>query len=282
MKFLLRYGEMGLKGRHVRGQMMRRLRGHISRLFADHTAQATVWEEGGRLFLKSEDPEAGELLGRVFGLVSFSQVWESRAELKDVSAQAVRLAEEVRERGPTFAVRTRRVGEHPYTSTDVAREVGAAILAGLPELRVNLTAPDWEIHIEIRGEKAYLFADLVPGVGGLPLGTQGKVVTLVETPEGTVASWLMMKRGCYVLPVFRGEERWAAVLRTWDPDIQIRPIESLGEMQDAAEDVGALGFVYPWTSTAAQKGDLRPAFYPLMGFDEEHLASLRATVLGSN
>jgi thiamine biosynthesis protein ThiI len=281
VKFLLRYGEIGLKGRHVRSQMLRRLRNHIGQLLAEEGAEATVFEEEGRLFLESDHPHVEEPLGRVFGLVSFSPIRKSRAEPKHVAALAVQLAREAQTRGTAFAVRARRVGEHPFTSMDVAREVGAAILAQVPGLEVDLTAPDWEVHVEIRGEKAYLTTDILPGVGGLPLGTQGKVVALVETPEGAMASWLMMKRGCYVLPVFRGEDSWAPSLGMWDPNIRSRPIESLEEMRDVAEDVGALGFVYPWTATKTPEEDLRPAFYPLMGFDPERLASLRATVLRS-
>lgn len=259
--------------------MLRSLRDHIGQLLAEDDAQGTVFEEGGRLFVESEHPNVAELLGRVFGLVSFSLVQETSAEPKDIAALAVRLAREVRTRGASFAVRARRVGNHLFTSTDVAKEVGAVILAQVPNLEVDLTAPDWEIHVEIRGEKAYLTTDILPGVGGLPLGTQGKVVALVETLEGTLASWLMMKRGCYVLPVFRGEDSWATLLGKWDPNIRWRPIESLGEMHDVAEEIGALGFVYPWTATQTPKEDLRPAFYPLMGFESERLADLRATVL---
>lgn len=280
VKFLLRYGELGLKGRHVRGQMKRRLREHVLRLLGEHHAEGKVSEEEGRLFVESEDPEAAKLLSRVFGLVSTSPVWETAADLEDISEEAVQRATDVRSGGLSFAVRTRRVGHHPFTSTEVARHVGSAILKRFPELKVNLTAPDWKVHVEVRGEKAFLYTDLIPCVGGLPLGTQGKVVALVETPEGAVASWLMMKRGCYVLPVFRGEERWAAALRAWDPRISWCPIESLNEMREAARDARALGYVYPWVSTETPKGDLRPAFYPLMGLGPARLEGLRTTVLG--
>ncbi len=280
VKFLLRYGEMGLKGRHVRGQMMRRLRKNILRILSDRDTGAKVSEEEGRLFVETDQSEGRSLLGRVFGLVSFSPVWETGADLKDVSAKAVQLAKEVWTVGPSFAVRTRRVGDHSFTSAEVARVVGSAILSALPELKVNLTAPDWEIHVEVRGPVAFLFTEILPGVGGLPLGTQGKVVSLVETTEGAMASWLMMKRGCYVLPVFRSGEQWASGLRAWDPDLRWRSIDSLEEMRRVADEVGALGFVYPWVSQQVPEDDFRPAFYPLMGLDIGRLESLRTTVLG--
>ncbi len=280
VKFLLRYGEMGLKGRHVRGQMMRRLRENVLRLLGDKDGGGRVSEEEGRLFVESDDPDTTRRLGRVFGLVSFSPVWESSGDLESIPPKAVWLAKEVRTGGPSFAVRTRRVGEHPFTSADVARQVGSAILARFPELTVNLTAPDWEVHVEVRGAKAFLFTEIVPGVGGLPLGTQGKVVSLVESPEGAMASWLMMKRGCYVLPVFRGEDKWAAALQAWDPGLRWHEIDSPEEMRQVADDAGALGFVYPWTATEMPKGNFRPAFYPLMGFNSARLEGLPLTVLG--
>lgn len=237
-------------------------------------------EKEGRLFVETDHPEGATLLGRVFGLVSFSPVSETGSELEGISGKGVQLATGVRRRGPSFAVRARRVGTHPFTSADVARTLGSAILSAHPELKVNLTVPDWEIHVEVRGTIAYLFTEILPGVGGLPLGTQGKLVSLVETPEGAVASWLMMKRGSYVLPVFRTGADSASGLRAWDPGLRLRSIESLEEMRTVAEETGALGFVYPWTSPGESDEDFRPAFYPLMGLDPGRLASLRTTVTG--
>jgi thiamine biosynthesis protein ThiI len=161
----------------------------------------------------------------------------------------------------------------------VARAVGSAILSEHPELKVNLTAPDWEIHVEVRGATAYLFSEVLPGVGGLPLGTQGKLVGLVENAEGAMASWLMMKRGSYVLPVFRTGEESARHLRAWDPGLRLRSIDALEDMRAVAEDTGALGFVYPWTAPGGPDEDYRPAFYPLMGLDSGRLETLRATVM---
>lgn len=281
VKILLRYGELGLKGRHVRGQMVRRLRASISRLFRDEGADAEVMEEEGRLFVLTDHPAAEELLGRVFGLVSFSPVEEAPSRMPEIVAKALELAERQQRPNSTFAVRTRRVGGHPYNSMDVAREVGAAVLSSFPALTVSLATPDWEILVEIRQEKAYLYTEVLPGVGGMPLGTQGKVVALVESAEGALASWLMMKRGCYVLPVFRRGDRWAQALRSWDPGLRWRRIASLAAMQDVAKTEGALGFVYPWGTGDVSEEDLRPAFYPLIGLDASQADGLRERVLGS-
>ncbi|MDX1535039.1 MAG: hypothetical protein R3291_05415, partial [Thermoplasmata archaeon] len=57
-------------------------------------------------------------------------------------------------------------------------------------------------------------------------------------------------------------------------------IDALSEMAVVAQEAGALGFVYPWTSPRPEDGDLRPAFYPLIGLDRGRLEELRATVLG--
>lgn len=280
VKFLLRYGEIGLKGRHVQGQMKRRLRRNALGLLADRDPGAEMSEKEGRLFVETDHPESVTVLSRVFGLVSFSPVWETASDLDGISAEAVRLADEIKARGPSFAVRARRVGTHPFTSADMARTVGSAILSAHPELKVNLTVPDWEVHVEVRGAIAYLFSEILPGVGGLPLGTQGKLVGLVENVEGTMASWLMMKRGSYVLPVFRTEEEPARGLRAWDPGLRLRHIDAVEDMRTVAEETGALGFVYPWTSPGGPVEDHRPAFYPLMGLDPERLEALRTTVMG--
>jgi thiamine biosynthesis protein ThiI len=68
---------------------------------------------------------------------------------------------------------------------------------------VDLTNPDREIFVEMRQSKSYVFTETVEGVGGLPLGTQGKMVSLVSGGiDSPVATWLMMKRGIEVIPVY--------------------------------------------------------------------------------
>jgi thiamine biosynthesis protein ThiI len=102
---------------------------------------------------------------------------------------------------------------------------------------VDLDRPDLELHIEIRGDACYLFTEVIPGAGGLPPGVEGSLVALVSGGiDSPVAAWMMMKRGCRILPVyvalegFLGEdarsraEQVVEGLRSYQPDIRLRVI----------------------------------------------------------
>ena len=59
------------------------------------------------------------------------------------------------------------------------------------------------LNLEVRDNDAYIFHEKIQGPGGLPLGTQGKVVSLVSSGiDSPVATYLMMKRGCQVIALF--------------------------------------------------------------------------------
>lgn len=278
MRYLLRYGEVGLKSPAVQRQMKRGLRRHIQTLLRREGAEGLLIEEEGRLFLDTAFEGVESLLPRVFGLVSSRPVEVTAASLPALTAVAVAVAREAAPGQRTFAVRVRRVGDHPFTSMDLARHVGREVLAALPDLQVDLTTPDWELFLEVRGEKAYVGARTIPGPGGLPLDTQGTVVAHVEGAEGLMAAWLMMKRGCRVLPVFLREDRWAYALAYWDPRSTAHRVEDLREMERIAAEGDAGGYVYP---QAVPRGEetLRPAFFPLLGLPGKTRAALRERVL---
>ncbi len=280
MKYLLRYGEMGLKSHHVRKAMKDRLVANASKLFKRAGGRCSFQEEEGRLFLESDYEDADGVLARVFGLVSYSAVVEATSSPRELTERSVEMARGQLSKGGSFAVRVRRVGEHDFTSVDIARRAGSAILSAFPQLKVNLRNPDWEVFLEIRGERAYLYSQVLKGPGGLPLGAQGKVVAYVEGPEGILAAWLMMKRGCSVIPVFLKDDTWVRTLTHWDPDTVWRRVQSLEEMKHVAETERALGFVYPWGVDRIGENTLSPAFYPLVGMSQETLENLRRKVLG--
>ncbi len=281
LDFLLRYGEIGLKSGPVRRSMKRRLIRNVKAIFSHWGEECSVKEEEGRLFVSSDSAEAHEVLSRVFGLVSFSPVWITTSQMEDMTRLALELVKEVIQRGPRFAVRVRRVGEHSYTSMDVARDLGSAILHAHPKLKVDLRTPDWELMVEVRGEKAYLSVEVCPGPGGLPLGSQGRVVALVESPEGAMAAWLMMKRGCRVFPIYLDEEKWAKALLSWDPGIEIAQITAMKDADGVLRRTRSMGIVYPWGLERTGEEGPRPAFYPLVGYTMDELDHLRRTVLGS-
>jgi thiamine biosynthesis protein ThiI len=109
------------------------------------------------------------------------------------------------ELGPTrtFRVQARRADKSfPFISPEIERRVGGAIAeaTGAP---VDLSkSAQVEIGVEVRPERTLIFGETIPGPGGLPLGSQGRVVSLLSSGiDSPVASWLMMKRGCGVIPV---------------------------------------------------------------------------------
>ncbi|MDD1671230.1 MAG: tRNA 4-thiouridine(8) synthase ThiI [Methanomicrobiales archaeon] len=228
--WLVRYSEIFLKSDPVR----REWENVLTRNIRDVLSGCRVRSERGRIWI--EGPADTERLRRVFGIVSFSPV--TRCSLGDLNESLLDLC---RRRGVkglrTFGIRMRRVGTHPFTSQEKAVELGNLVRGEFPHLEVDLKRPDLELHVEIREGDCYLYTEVIRGAGGLPLGVEGSLVALVSGGiDSPVAAWMMMKRGCRILPIFVAlgsflddDARVRAgkvveVLRSYQPDIRLRVI----------------------------------------------------------
>ncbi len=202
---LLRYGEIGIKSKQTRRRMTDLLTKHIrSALREKQVKFSKVRKEYGRIFVESKDVDnAARVASRVFGIVSASPVVVIPAQLDTILKTGQAMARNSFEKGRSFAVGARRVGTHEFSSQDVREKLGAQILTGLPDLklRVDLTSPEQSIYVEVRDDSAYLFTDTIDGVGGMPTGSQGKVVCALSSGlDSPIAAYRVMKRGC--IPVF--------------------------------------------------------------------------------
>jgi tRNA uracil 4-sulfurtransferase len=207
---LLRYGELGLKGQN-RAYFSRKLRRNVRQCLKAHGIEGQVWQEGQRIYLETEQvPEAAEAISRVFGLVSLSPVEVVAADLQAIEQVAVAMARRIGlDATRSFRVRARRADKSfPFISPEIDRLVGAAIVEAT-DARVDLSRSDQagaqqivEIGIEVQAKRALVFGETIAGPGGLPLGSQGRVIVLMSGGiDSPVAAWLMMKRGCAVIPV---------------------------------------------------------------------------------
>ena len=197
---LIRYGEIGLKSRRIRRIFENKLINNIKTV-----VDGKIKKERGRIFLYPENFEdALEKLKKIFGIVSFSPCYEVEPDLDIIVNKVLEVAKEYLSGGDSFRIVARRSNGHSFTSVDVAKKCGAAILKEFKEknLKVDLKKGK-EIYVEVRKNKAYIFTEIIEGLKGLPLGTQGCVVGLLSGGiDSPVAIFLMMKRGCKVLPVF--------------------------------------------------------------------------------
>ncbi|MBC7258114.1 MAG: tRNA 4-thiouridine(8) synthase ThiI [Chloroflexi bacterium] len=201
---LVRYGEIGLKGRN-RNLFVRRLRLNIKDCLKRNGLAGEVSVHGQRLYVETDDVDAAlPHLQRVFGIVSLSAVHRAPLDVEAITTEAVSIARGVG-LGPdrTFRVEARRAFKgFPLTSPQINAHVGEAIRLATGA-RVDLSDDaDVTIGVEIRREEALIFAAACPGPGGLPLNSQGRVVALISGGiDSPVAAWLMMKRGCGVAPL---------------------------------------------------------------------------------
>ncbi len=155
----------------------------------------------GRILVTLQDladwPAVRERIGRVFGIQNFSLTLESSTRLSSIEHATAMLIEAQGPPQGTFRVRVKRPDKsYPMTSPEVERAIGAFIQqrTGAP---VKLVHPDVTFQIEILHEGAYVTSNVIPGPGGLPVGTSGHVVTLLSGGyDSPVAAYRMLKRGC--------------------------------------------------------------------------------------
>jgi len=206
---LLRYGELALKGEN-RYAFVRQLRRNVRDCLKKNGLTGEVTSSGQRVYVRTDEVEpALEGLSRVFGLVSLSPVYDVPRDIDAVRAEAVRLSVAAGVRpGVSFRVQARRADKtFPYTSPEINRLAGGAIQdATQGDVDLSKRA-DVTIGVEIRPEAALVYGQTVRAPGGLPLGIEGRVVALISGGiDSPVAAWMMMKRGCGVIPLhFAGD-----------------------------------------------------------------------------
>ena len=197
---LLKLGEMVLKGlnRHsfedkLQANIHRRLNG-LGR-FRVYTRQSTTYVEPME---DSCDMDAAwEAMKKVFGVVGLSR---ARACEKDKDAILKACHEYLDDRlrtARTFKVETRRADKtFPMTSIQLSQYVGGELDELYPNLQVDVHHPELTVYVEIRDYAAFVHANPDPGAGGLPVGINGRAVSLLSGGiDSPVASYMIAKRG---------------------------------------------------------------------------------------
>ena len=197
---IARYGEIGIKSPKIRSRFERKLVKNIKATF-----KCDVNRNQGRIYVRPQDFDEGvEKLNRVFGVVSYSPATSTKTTFEDIDQTLGEYVEELIAEGlldenTTFAIKCRRVGTHDFSSQEMAAHCGGVVRDKVLA-PVNLSNPDLTIFVEVREDDTYIFHEKIKGPGGLPLGTQGKVIVLLSSGiDSPVAAYLMMKRGCEVI-----------------------------------------------------------------------------------
>ena len=274
---IARYGELALKSDGVRKKRFENRLANNIRASID----AEVKVRQARIYISPKDfNDAIEKLERIFGIVSYSPVVTTKSTFEDIEESVSSYAEKLHDEGlldenTKFAISCRRVGNHEFSSQEMAAFAGAVVVKKYSS-PVDLTNPELTIYLEVRDNDTYIFHEKIPGPGGLPLGTQGKVVALVSSGiDSPVATYLMMKRGCQVIALFCDNDPYTTpeALKNFNDLIDQLNLYASGAVIDGS----SLGQVASQTlpNILATREDLDvPVLSPLIGLDKVEITRI--------
>lgn len=206
--FLIKYAEIGVKGKNrylFEDALVHQIKYALKRCegsFEVHKAQGRVYVDALTEF-DYEDTVAQ--LGTVFGISGICPVVAFEDEGFEQLGKAVVSYIEAAypEKNQTFKVAARRARkDYPMDSMEINVEMGGIILDAFPEMRVDVHHPDILLNIEIR-EKIYIYSIILPGLGGMPVGTNGKGMLLLSGGiDSPVAGYMIAKRGVKIDAVY--------------------------------------------------------------------------------
>jgi len=199
--FLIKYGEIGIKGRN-RYIFEDALVKQIKFALKDTDGKFTVYKSQARVYVDCEGDYdydgAIECLKRVFGIVGICPVIRAAdTGFEQLAADVVAYMDEAYpDKRLSFKVEARRAKKsYPKTSMEINCDLGEAILNAFPEIKVNVHKPDVMLHVEVR-EEIYIYSKIIPGPGGMPVGTNGKAMLLLSGGiDSPVAGYMIAKRG---------------------------------------------------------------------------------------
>lgn len=207
--FLIKYGEIGVKGKNrylFENALMQQIKYALKRCegeFSVHKAEGRVYVDALTDF---DFDETVENLKTVFGITGICPMMfvedEGFDKLKEVIIDYIRRVHPDRD-GKTFKVHARRARKsYPKESMEINADLGEVILDTFPELKVDVHNPDIVLYVEVR-EKIYIYSQIIPGPGGMPVGTNGKAMLLLSGGiDSPVAGYMVAKRGVKIDAVY--------------------------------------------------------------------------------
>jgi thiamine biosynthesis protein ThiI len=194
-------GDVFLKSRRTQKRLIATVRRNIIQALAPVGFDGSLSRIGTHRYALSVHSASTDAIRdaalTVFGVASVDEVHEVTFTSMDELATTVvpRVSDRVRDR--TFAVRVKRRGTHDWSSMDLARSIGALLVKQGGS--VDLTNPQETVDVTVLDERAFLIVDHRKGPGGLPIGTQDRVLCLISGGfDSVVAAWMLMSRGCAV------------------------------------------------------------------------------------
>lgn len=206
--FLIKYAEIGIKGKNrylFEDALIHQMKFALKKCEGKFLISKTQ----GRIFVEAEGEldydEAVEHLQHVFGISGICpMIYVEDEGFEKLCDTVVKYVDDVYpDKNKTFKVNCRRARKnYPKDSMEVNADLGEAILNAYPEMSVDVHEPEIMLNVEIR-EKIYIYSEIIPGPGGMPVGTGGKAMLLLSGGiDSPVAGYMIAKRGVKIDAVY--------------------------------------------------------------------------------
>ncbi len=206
--FMIKYAEIGIKGKNrylFEDALVRQIRRALKLV----EGSFQVVKEDGRIYVEAgsdyDYDETVEALQHVFGIASICPMVQiDDLGFADLQAQIIRYMDEMYpDKKITFKVQARRARKnYPLDSNEINAQIGEAVLNAFPDIRVDVHHPDVLLCIEIR-QRINIYSEVIPGPGGMPVGTNGKAMLLLSGGiDSPVAGYMIAKRGVVIDAVY--------------------------------------------------------------------------------
>lgn len=202
--FLIKYGEIGVKGKNrylFEDALVRQIRFALEKV----EGEFVVSKENGRIYATAQTEfdydEVVEALKTVFGIIGICPVVQIEDNgFDDLAEHVIKYIDEsYPDKNVTFKVDARRARKnYPMNSMEINMEMGGRILDAFPEMKVDVHKPQVLLQIEIR-KHINIYSIEIPGPGGMPIGTAGKAMLLLSGGiDSPVAGYMVAKRGVQI------------------------------------------------------------------------------------
>lgn len=197
---IVKYGEIGVKGKNryiFENKLIKNVKNILKPI-----GKFNVYKEYGRIYVDLDGYDYEEIVEevrKVFGIVGVCPAVRAEKDYNLLKELALKMLEEKIDQGyKSFKVDSRR-GDKDFklTSQEMSLDIGGYLVSQVKDkIAVDVRNPEVKIHCELRQNHVMVYSDTIPGYGGLPLGTNGRAMSLLSGGiDSPVASWMVAKRG---------------------------------------------------------------------------------------